>query len=69
MHEGIRAWEAAADRRALEVEAYEFYRTSCEATDTVPAPDWATAKSLTRDVERDFIAIARAARKMHGATK
>lgn len=57
---------AVADRAKLEAEAYAYYRASCLATDTVPAPDWATAKNLTKDVERDFIAIATTAREIHG---
>lgn len=61
--------EDAADREALEGEAYALYRASCLACNTTPAPDWATAKVLTDYVERDFIAIAVTARELHGVTK
>lgn len=64
-HQATKAKETA-DRAQLEAEAYAYYRASCLATDTVPAPDWATATALASYVERDFIAIARTAREIHG---
>lgn len=64
-HQAAKAKETA-DRAQLEAEAYAYYRASCLATDTVPAPDWATATALASYVERDFIAIARTAREIHG---
>lgn len=51
--------------QALRSEAYELYRASCLATDTLPAPDWNTAIEGP-NVARDFLAIARTARKLHG---
>jgi hypothetical protein len=62
------AAESEENLQQLRAEAYELYRVSCLATDTVPAPDWNTAIE-GRDVARDFLAIATRARELHGISK